>query len=137
MPAAVPAGGGAGGVSAEVDRVVEFLRTDGHSLLDAIERSRDRLSEEMMFEEAARQHKRLEKVQEVLKLRDDLARDVDRLSGVAITASLAPDSVEMWFVRDGNWQEPARFTFEVHGGQAGAARPEGAGDAGGCRRRGS
>lgn len=102
---------------AEVDRVVEFLRTDGHSLLDAIERSRDRLSEEMMFEEAARQHKRLEKVQEVLKLRDELARDVDRLSGVAITSSQATDSVELWFVRDGNWHSPARFTFVVAEGK--------------------
>ncbi len=102
---------------AEVDRVVEFLRTDGHSLLDAIERSRDRLSEEMMFEEAARQHKRLERVQEVLKLRDELARDVDRLSGVAITASLAADSVELWLVREGNWHPPARFTFEAAEGK--------------------
>jgi excinuclease ABC subunit C len=102
----------------EVDRVVEFLRTDGHSLVDSIGRSRDRLSEEMMFEEAARQHKRLEKVLEVLKLRDELARDVDRLSGVAITRSLAPDAVEMWFVRGGNWQEPRRFTFEVLEGKA-------------------
>jgi excinuclease ABC subunit C len=102
---------------AEVDRVLEFLRTDGRSLVDAIGRSRDRLSEEMMFEEAARQHKRLEKVQEVLKLRDELVRDVERLSGVAITASLAPDAVEMWFVRDGNWQTPARFAFEVEEGK--------------------
>jgi excinuclease ABC subunit C len=102
---------------AEVDRVLEFLRTDGRSLVDAIQGSRDRLSEEMMFEEAARQHKRLEKVQEVLKLRDELARDVDRLSGVAITASLAPDAVEMWFVRDGNWHTPARFAFEVQEGK--------------------
>ncbi len=71
----------------EVARVVEFLRSGGRSLLEAIERSRDRLSEEMMFEEAARQHKRLEKVLEVLKLRDELARDVERLNGVAITRS--------------------------------------------------
>ena len=103
---------------AEVERVVEFLRTDGRSLVDAITHSRDRLSEEMMFEEAARQHKRLERVLEVLALRDDLARDVDRLSGVAITRSLAPDAVEMWFVRDGNWHEPRRFTFEVQDGRA-------------------
>src|SRR5690242_20895295 len=33
----------------ETDRVVEFLRTDGRSLVTAIERSRDRFSEEMMF----------------------------------------------------------------------------------------
>src|ERR1700752_4339969 len=36
----------------EVTRVVDFLRTDGQSLLTAIAHSRDRLSEEMMFEEA-------------------------------------------------------------------------------------
>ena len=101
----------------EVARVVDFLRTDGHSLLDGIQHSRDRLSEEMRFEEAARQHKRLERVQDVLKLRDDLAREVDRLHGVAITRSLDPQAVEMWFVRDGNWQQPQRFSFEVQEGK--------------------
>jgi excinuclease UvrABC nuclease subunit len=101
----------------EVARVVEFLRTDGRSLADAIARSRDRLSEEMSFEEAARQHKRFEKVQDVLKLRDELARDVDRLNGVAITRSLAPEAVEMWFVREGNWGERQRFGFEVQEGK--------------------
>jgi len=101
----------------EVARVVDFLRTDGHSLLDAIGHSRDRLSQEMLFEDAARQHKRFEKVQEVLKLRDELVRDVDRLSGLAITRSLAPQSVEMWPVRDGYWQEPFRFDFQVHEGK--------------------
>jgi excinuclease ABC subunit C len=101
----------------EVARVVDFLRTDGRSLLEAIGHSRDRLSEDMMFEEAARQHKRYERVQDVLKLRDDLVRDADRLNGVAITRSLAPASVEMWFLRDGHWQEPQRFGFEVQEGK--------------------
>ncbi len=36
----------------EVARVVDFLHTGGHSLLDAIQHSRDSLSEEMRFEEA-------------------------------------------------------------------------------------
>ncbi len=101
----------------EVERVAEFLRTDGRSLLDSIGHSRDRLSEEMNFEEAARLHKRFEKVQEVLKLRDELARDVDRLQGVAITRSLAPDAVDLWFVRDGWWQAPQQFRFEVREGK--------------------
>ena len=101
----------------EVDRVVEFLRTDGRSMLEAIGHSRDRLSEEMMFEEAARQHKRFEKVQDVLRLRDELVREVDRLNGVAITPSLAADAVEMWFVRGGAWCPPERFGFEVHEGK--------------------
>jgi excinuclease ABC subunit C len=100
----------------EVARVVDFLRTDGQSLLGAIAHSRDRLSEEMLFEDAARQHQRYEKVQEVLKQADELARDVDRLNGVAIARSLASDAVEMWFVRGGDWQEPQRFSFEVEDG---------------------
>jgi excinuclease UvrABC nuclease subunit len=101
----------------EVRRVVDFLGTGGHSLLDSIARSRDSLSEEMLFEEAARQHKRFEKVQEVLKLRDDLARDLDRLDGAAITRSAAPDAVEIWCVREGHWQPPQRFGFEVQDGK--------------------
>jgi excinuclease UvrABC nuclease subunit len=101
----------------EVDRVTEFLRTGGRSLLDSIAHSRDRLSDEMQFEEAARQHKRFEKVQEVLKLRDELACDVDRLDGVAITRSLAAGAVQFWFLRGGNWQCPQLFSFEVQEGK--------------------
>jgi excinuclease UvrABC nuclease subunit len=101
----------------EVARVVDFLRTDGRSLLEAITRSRDRLSEETMFEEAARQHKRFEKVQETLKLRDELARDVERLNGVAVTQSVAANAVELWFVRDGAWLGARRLDFEVQEGK--------------------
>jgi excinuclease UvrABC nuclease subunit len=101
----------------EAARVVEFLRTGGRSLLEAIAHSRDRLSEQMMFEEAARQHKRLEKVLETLKLRDEMACEVDRLNGVAITLSAAPNAVELWFVRDGAWRGARRLDFEVQEGK--------------------
>ena len=101
----------------EVDRVLEFLRSDGQSLEGAIVHSRDRLSEQMQFEEAARQHKRLEKVQEVLKLRDELARDIDRLHGVAVLPSAAPNAVELWFVAAGHLQPAARLGFEVEEGK--------------------
>ena len=112
----------------EVERVVEFLRTDGQSLLDAIAHSRDRLSEEMLFEEAARQHKRFEKVQEVLKLRDELARDIDRLHGVAITPSpgrLRGGAVVRARRPTGN---AAALQFRGPGRQAGIARPQTARD---------
>ncbi len=56
-------------------------------------------------------------MQDVLKLSDELACEVDRLDGVAITRSLHPQAVEMWFVRDGNWQTPRRFSFEVQEGK--------------------
>ena len=42
---------------------------------------------------------------------------MDRLNGVAITRSLAADAVEMWFFREGHWQEPRRFSFEVQEGK--------------------
>ena len=101
----------------EVDRAADFLRTQGRSLADSIARSRDRLSDEMNFEEAARQHKRYERVQEVMKLRDDLAADLDHLNGAAITRSETPGSVQLWFLRAGCWQAPQRFSFEAREGR--------------------
>jgi excinuclease ABC subunit C len=101
----------------EVERASEFLRSAGRSLVNSIARSRDRLSEEMNFEEAARQHKRWERVQEVLKLRDELAADLERLDGVAITRSEAAGAVELWFVRGGYWQAPQQFRFEAREGR--------------------
>ena len=101
----------------EMTRVVEFLRTDGHSLLDSIGRSRDRLSEEMQFEDAARQHKRYEKVQEVLKLRDEMARDIDRLQWRGDHA-LAGDGRGGDVAGAGRARAGAvRFSFEVQEGK--------------------
>jgi len=101
----------------EISRVVEFLDTNGRSLLDPTLAARDRLSQEMQFEDAARQHKRLEKIQEVLKLADDLARDLDHLHGVAVTRSAAANAVELWFVQGGCSLGAARVTFEVVAGK--------------------
>ncbi len=101
----------------EVGRVAEFLKTGGHSMLDVIGHARDQYSEEMMFEEAARQHKRFEKVQEVLRLQDELVREIGSLNGVAITQSAMPNAVELWIIREGQWQTPQRLSFEVQEGK--------------------
>ena len=93
----------------EVDRVVQFLATAGRSLAGPVESARERLSQEMNFEEAARQHKRLEKIEGVLRLKDELVADIDHLNGVAVTSSADPGAVELWFVYRGFWQEPLRF----------------------------
>jgi excinuclease ABC subunit C len=92
-----------------VGRVEEFLRGNGAGLLSVATVARDRLSAEMYFEEAARQHKQMERIQEVLSLRGDLVCDIERLYGVAIAPCLAPDSVLLWFVCKGAWQAPVRF----------------------------
>ncbi len=101
----------------EAARVAEFLSSGGRSLIESIEKARDRFSEEMEFEAAARQHKRLEKVREAARLADEMARDVARLHGAAICRSAAPDSVEMWMLRGGQWLEPRRFSFAVEQGR--------------------
>jgi excinuclease ABC subunit C len=93
----------------EVERVMQFLSTGGRSLAGTVASARDRLSQEMNFEEAARQHKRLEKIEGVLRLKDELVADIDRLHGVAVTASVDAGAVELWFVHRGCWQRPLRF----------------------------
>jgi hypothetical protein len=98
----------------EVQRVREFLNGDGLSLVNVTSAARERLSQEMNFEEAARQHKRLESIQQVLALRDDLVCDIDRLFGVAVAPAAAPNSVLLWFVCQGCWQAPIEFPLISH-----------------------
>ncbi len=93
----------------EVARVQEFLSGNGAALISVTTAARDRLSAEMDFEEAARQHKRLERIQSVLGLRGDLVCDIDRLYGVAVSPCLTPESVLLWFVWQGAWQLPVQF----------------------------
>jgi excinuclease ABC subunit C len=97
--------------ASEARRVDEFLSSAGRTLVDSITHARDRLSEEMRFEEAARQHRRLEKVQAVLKLPDELVRDVGRLCGVAVMPSTEKGAAELFFCQGGIWQDPRRFRF--------------------------
>ncbi|MCP5110816.1 MAG: excinuclease ABC subunit C, partial [bacterium] len=78
--------------SSEVSRVGEFLSTNGRSLLVSIAGAREKLSGDLEFEDAAREHARYERVQQVLKLSDDLATDIDRLNGVAVTRSTQPEA---------------------------------------------
>ena len=99
--------------ASETARVVEFLSTGGRSLLDTITAARDRFSTELNFEEAARQHKRLEKIHDVLKLRDDLAAEIGSLSGVAVAPALASGAVDLRFLLGGCWLPAVRFGFEV------------------------
>ena len=101
----------------EVGRVRQFLVSDGASLMATIMAARDRFSQEMDFEEAARQHKRLQKIEEVMRLRDELARDVDHLTGVAVTRSSERDSVVLWFMEGGIWHEPQVIALAVEGGR--------------------
>ena len=97
----------------EVERATEFLSTSGLAPLNSAIKVRDSFSENMDFEEAARQHKRVEKIEEVRKLRDEMALPLDRLHAIAITPSAEPDAVELSLFRFGHWQGTKRLSFQL------------------------
>jgi excinuclease ABC subunit C len=97
----------------EVDRASEFLATSGLALLQSAIRVRDGFSDDMDFEAAARQHKRVEKIEEVRKLRDEMALPVDRLHAIAVTPSVEPEAVELSVFRGGHWQGSRRLSFRL------------------------
>jgi excinuclease ABC subunit C len=101
----------------EVGRVVDFLRTDGASLLDNVVASRDRLSASMEFEQAARQHKRAEKIEEMMRTRDPMAREVEHLHAIAVTQSSCPGAANIAFVYGGYWYGLFELTFELGEGK--------------------
>ena len=104
--------------ASEVARFGQFLSTQGASLLENVQASRDRFSENLEFENAERQHKLHERIQQVLSLRDDLATVAEHLCGVAITPSASPETVTLWFMVSGAWIDPIEFPVGQTGGRA-------------------
>ena len=100
----------------EVDRLVEFLSSGGESQLHSIASARDHFSEEMRFEDARRQHERYQRVEQVLRLRDELATGLQRLCGVAVLPSADPSTVALRFLVKGVWLPESAFGL-VQGGE--------------------
>ena len=101
---------------AEASRVEQFLRTNGASLQEAAEQARDRASAEMQFEDALRLHQRVERIAEVQSAAGELPRTLDRLAGVAVLPSAVDDSIDLWFLIGGRWQEPRRLSLSESAG---------------------
>lgn len=95
--------------SSEVKRVREFLSTGGQALCSTISAARDRASDALEFEDAHRHQKRLEKVNEVLKLRDDLTTDLKDLSGIAVLPCVESGFVRLQPLSAGWWQPAIDF----------------------------
>jgi excinuclease ABC subunit C len=92
----------------EVERVQQFLSTGGASGLESAATERARYSEAMDFEGAQRQHQRYQRVEQALRLRENLATNTERLSGVAVSPSAEPNVVDLRFLLQGAWL-PAVF----------------------------
>ena len=100
----------------EAARVALFLETGGASLREAAEQARDRASKEMQFEEAERLHQQVERITQVQAASGELARDVDRLAGIAVTPIRESEAVDLWFMIHGQWQRPRRLSLNESAG---------------------
>lgn len=98
--------------ASEVGRLSGFLQTGGRGLLAAAEQARDRLSNEMNFEEAARQHRRIEKINATIRLRDELACSIEQLCGVAVCPSGHPRRVSLLGFAGGQWRLPCDLALD-------------------------
>lgn len=95
----------------EVQRLVHFLESGGATLLEAAAHARDRFSQELDFEEAARQHQRYLRIEQVLRLREELAAPLNSLNGVAVLPTGVPSTVALRFLLAGAWLP--RIDFSV------------------------
>ncbi len=102
---------------AEVQRLVHFLETSGGSLRAAIEQERERASEELDFERAAAVHKRIEKLDDALRAKPELARRIQDLDAVILQRAAEDQTIAVYAVRSGRLAEPCFVRFAEIAGQ--------------------
>ncbi len=95
----------------EVARLVQFLDTSGNSLRTAVEADRERASEELDFERAAALHKRIEKLDDALRLRPELARRIEDINAVILQRAAEDQSIGVFAVHRGRLAEPFFLRF--------------------------
>jgi excinuclease ABC subunit C len=96
----------------ELGRVVRFLDTQGSSLVRELEAERDRASEDLDFEQAGRLHHRLDNLNDALRRRPDLARNVLDLHAVIVEGGAEPKTVAFFRVCAGELSGPAILAFD-------------------------
>ncbi len=96
---------------AEVSRLVQFLDTSGGSLRDALGEDRESASEKLDFERAAAIHKKLEKLDDVLRGKPDLARRIQNLDAVILQRTAAEQSIAFFAVHGSRLAEPFTLQF--------------------------
>jgi excinuclease ABC subunit C len=95
----------------EVQRLVQFLDTNGNSLRMAIEDDRERASADLDFERAALLHKRIEKLDEALRFCPELARRIADLNAVILQRGAEDQSIGVFGIHGGRLAEPFFLRF--------------------------
>jgi excinuclease UvrABC nuclease subunit len=101
----------------EVQRLVQFLDTSGGSLRAAIEQEREHASEDLDFERAAAVHKRIEKLDDALRVKPELARQIQDLNTVILQRAAEDQTIAVYAVRGGRLAEPCFVRFAEIAGQ--------------------
>ena len=96
--------------SEEADAVQSFLATRGESKLVTIRQQRDKASEELEFESAAKLHAQLEKIESVRALASELVRPLSDLRANVMQASANSDEVAVFLYEAGELRGPAAFS---------------------------
>jgi excinuclease ABC subunit C len=86
---------------AEVQKLVNFLDTGGHSLREALEKEREQASEDLDFEKAKVLHKRLEKLDGALRSGPELARKVSDINAVILQRGAEDQTIAAYAARNG------------------------------------
>jgi excinuclease ABC subunit C len=100
---------------AEVNRLVQFMDTNSLSLHDALAGEREAASEQLDFEKAAAIHKKLEKLDDVLRGKPDLSRRIQDLNAVVLQRAPDAQTIAFFGVHAGRLAEPFFLRFEETG----------------------
>jgi excinuclease UvrABC nuclease subunit len=95
----------------EVQRLVRFLETSGGSMRASIEEEREKASGQLDFERAAALHKKIEKLDEVLRGRPELTRRIQDLDAVILQRTAEEQTIGAYAVRGGHLAEPFFLRF--------------------------
>jgi excinuclease ABC subunit C len=95
----------------EVTRLVTFLETGGDSLRANFEQDREHASEDLDFEKAAAFHKKLEKLDDALRGRPEIARRIQDLDAVVLQRAAEDQTIAVFAIRGGWLAEPFFLRF--------------------------
>jgi excinuclease ABC subunit C len=101
----------------EVQKLVQFLDTNGGSLRDSLEQERESASEQLDFERAATLHKRIEKLDDALRGSPELPRRIQDLNAVILQRGAEEQTVAVYAVHGGWLAEPTFVRFAEIAGQ--------------------
>jgi hypothetical protein len=96
----------------EVTRVISFLDGEGQPLVRGLQAERTQASEALEFERAAKVHRRLEKVQEVLRLKPGIVRNLSELHAVLVARGAEANRVVFFRASAGELRGPVTLSFD-------------------------